>query len=83
MKRFLAHLSLMTFGVILGYLGSTIFTQTIQAQKTPEYLVLQVRSNGTGGQSYDSLVQAALNEKAKEGWALDAVLENQRLIFKK
>lgn len=62
MKRYLASLSLVTLGVVLGSLIS--FAPTVVAQKTPEYLVLRV--NLKEFDDYNEAYQAILNEKAKE-----------------
>ncbi len=77
MKRYLASLSLVTLGVVLGSLIS--FAPTVVAQKTPEYLVLRV--NLKEFDDYNEAYQAILNEKAKEGWTLVEVSDEPARVF--
>lgn len=77
MKRYLANLSLVALGVVLGSLIS--FAPTVVAQKTPEYLVVQVSSEGFN--SYNEAYQATLNEKGKEGWTLVHVSDEKYRLF--
>ncbi len=81
MKRFVANLSLVTLGVVLGSVIAPLISDTVSAAAGPQYKIV-IRPVVATQDEFIPAAQKQLNDMSAQGWTLDQA-DGAFLIFKK